>query len=189
MKTWNKHGDSVETGDRRLYRLYSKIKARSFNPNQAGYHLYGGRGVVMCDGWKNNYKRFRKWAYSNGYKDGLSIDRIDNDKGYFPQNCRWITPSDQHLNRRNTIKHGGVCAKHASERLGGSKNLVSNRLKLGWNKEDAFSTASRGRIDDKTKLKIKVMLDKGMKQTEIASAFGLKQSTISKLKTRLWSSA
>lgn len=80
--------------DRPLYHLYYGIKERCYNVNNKKYNIYGGKGVVMCDEWKNGYKIFEEWALSNGYKEGLTIDRIDSNGNYCPDNCRWITLSE-----------------------------------------------------------------------------------------------
>lgn len=82
----------------RLYRIWKAMRVRCNNPNMKEYHRYGGRGIKVCNEW-NDYFIFQKWAYLNGYNDTLTIDRIDNDKGYFPDNCRWITIEEQQQNR------------------------------------------------------------------------------------------
>lgn len=70
------------------------MKPRCLSPNDPHYKWYGGRGIIVCDEWKNSYENFRDWAMSNGYTDDLTIDRIDNDGNYEPSNCQFITASE-----------------------------------------------------------------------------------------------
>ena len=87
---------------KRIKRIWKNMKSRCNNPKATGYHNYGGRGIKVCKEWssKNGLMLFYQWAISNGYQDDLSIDRIDNNKGYFPENCRWATAQQQRLNQR-----------------------------------------------------------------------------------------
>jgi hypothetical protein len=88
---------------KRLQNIYYGMKHRCYNRNNAEFHRYGGRGITVCDEWKDNFQSFYDWAMANGYKDNLSIDRIDNDKGYSPNNCKWATRLEQQSNLSNTI--------------------------------------------------------------------------------------
>lgn len=84
----------------RIYRIWLSMRQRCNNSSHKYYRLYGGRGIKVCDEWQNDYDAFAEWAIQNGYSDTMSIDRIDNDKGYCPDNCRWIYYKDQPKNRR-----------------------------------------------------------------------------------------
>lgn len=87
----------------RLYNIWQGMKERCHNENSPNYKNWGERGISVCDEWKNNFETFYKWALENGYSEKLSIDRIDNNKGYNPQNCKWSTVKEQCRNRRSNI--------------------------------------------------------------------------------------
>ena len=92
-------------GETRLREIWGGMKKRCYNSKSPNYKYYGGRGIKVCDEWleKQGAENFRNWALANGYRDDLTIDRIDNNKGYSPDNCRWFTQKEQSSNRRNTI--------------------------------------------------------------------------------------
>ncbi len=77
----------------KLYHIYHGIKQRCYNPNIPWYEIYGGKGVKMCKEWLDSFDAFRDWSLSNGYKEGLSIDRLNSDGDYCPENCEWVTLS------------------------------------------------------------------------------------------------
>jgi hypothetical protein len=89
--------------DIRLYRIWRSIKQRCHYAGHQAYHRYGGRGIRMCDEWRRSYAAFAAWALANGYADDLTTDRIDNNKGYEPGNCRFATYVQQHHNRRDNL--------------------------------------------------------------------------------------
>lgn len=96
------HGDARPGKKReRLYTTWASMHGRCRNPNNKSFARYGGRGIRVCDDW-TTYPPFREWALGAGYTDALTIDRIDNDRGYSPGNCRWVTIEEQQRNRSNT---------------------------------------------------------------------------------------
>ena len=100
-----KHGGCSNGVAERLYRVYRSMIERCTNPNHIAYKNYGGMGISVCNEWRKDYSKFRKWALDNGYDETKdrkeqSIDRIDNNKGYSPDNCRWTTAKVQRSNQR-----------------------------------------------------------------------------------------
>jgi hypothetical protein len=128
----------------RLHRIWIGMKNRCNNPKTKDHKNYGGRGIIVCEEWKNSYQNFRDWANANGYSDSLSIDRIDNDKGYSPNNCRWVSQKYQTNNRRSnhliTFNNVTKTVTQWEEFLGFPRNLVFNRLALGWSVERSLTT-------------------------------------------------
>ncbi|AMW62207.1 HNH homing endonuclease [Bacillus phage Phrodo] len=122
------------------------MKTRVLNPKHPQYKDYGGRGIKICDDWLNEDSgstNFCKWAESNGYEEGLTLDRIDVDGNYEPSNCTWSTMQEQCFNRRSNVKYTlngeTKTATEWSRLLGGSKDLVGVRIKKGWSVERAIT--------------------------------------------------
>lgn len=84
----------------RLYRIWKGIRQRCSNSNISYYKYYGGKGVTVCDEWLHDFTAFQQWALSHGYADNLTIDRIDGDGNYEPNNCRWVTMTVQNRNKK-----------------------------------------------------------------------------------------
>lgn len=130
-----------------LYRTWKNMRRRCDYMRGAEYYRYGGRGIRVCNEWAN-FTAFYEWAMQNGYQPGLSIDRIDNDGNYCPENCRWVTSKDQALNRSSNsyITFNGE-TKHVSEwdkAIGSAKSgRVRARLNAGWSIERAVTTPAQ----------------------------------------------
>ena len=126
----------------RLYRIYNNMKQRCGNPHNTVYKYYGGKGVSVCDEWKNSFKEFEKWADEHGYNDSLTIDRIDNTKGYSPDNCRIVSMKEQGNNRKSNrvIEYNGEkkTLMQWAEDLGIDHRTLWRRLEM-WPVEKAFT--------------------------------------------------
>jgi len=101
VRTWRSNGIQHRS---RMYRVWGSMRERCNNPKQCRYSSYGGRGIKVCDEWKD-FAKFREWMLKQGYGPGLQLDRIDNDDGYYPANCRLCTHTEQMQNRRLPSRH------------------------------------------------------------------------------------
>lgn len=130
----------------RPYKIWIDIKRRCKDCQRPSYQYYGGKGVKICQEWESDFMAFYKWAIANGYDDSLSIDRIDVNGDYCPENCRWVTNKIQANNttRNRFITYDGrtqTLAQWADE-LGVSRTLISDRLdRLGWPVDMALSVS------------------------------------------------
>lgn len=127
-----------------LYKIYRGIINRTTNPNHCAYKNYGARGIKICEEWFNDFTLFYQWSINNGYIKGLTIERINNDKGYFPDNCCWITRNQQQTNKRNNhlVTYKGI-TKTISEwarEYNIKFNTLSYRINKGWSIEKSLNT-------------------------------------------------
>ena len=113
----------------RLDVIYMNMKQRCLNPNNPAYRDYGERGITVCDEWKCSRLEFRRWALSNGYRDDLTIDRIDNNQGYQPSNCRWVTIKQNCNNRRSSHMVDAFGESHSLQEWSEILNISYNTLK------------------------------------------------------------
>ena len=141
-----KHGEACHGKKTRLYSIWCSMRDRcnsSADLTKPNRRNYAARGICVCALWNDSYFAFRKWAMENGYSDKLTIDRIDNNKGYCPDNCRWIPFSQQSANRRCVRileKNGEAHTLAEWSRITGIKDsAIRWRLKNGWTTERALS--------------------------------------------------
>lgn len=128
----------------RLYSIYRGMKERTQNPKNKAYYRYGARGIKVCDEWLNDFNAFYDWAMSSGYSEDLTIDRIDVDDDYCPQNCRWSTRSEQSNNTSQCVhlEYQGLSLtpRQWSEKLGISIHTIRWRMLHKFPVEQILST-------------------------------------------------
>lgn len=124
----------------RLYKIYYGILQRCNNQRNPAYPDYGGRGIHICKEWSKGFEEFRLWAMSHGYSDDLSIDRIDVNGNYCPENCRWATQKEQCNNTRKNIMVGGLTLKETCIAKGLNYNTVYMRIKRGCPIKEALTS-------------------------------------------------
>lgn len=142
------HREHGGTGTR-LYNVWLSMKSRCNNKNDEAYKSYGGRGIFVCEQWENSFASFMEWALSSGYdknakRGNCTIDRIDNNKGYSPDNCRWVNMSTQGKNKRNNVYITANGETHIladwARITGIDKRTIHQRLKRGRSGEKAVMT-------------------------------------------------
>lgn len=142
------HGES----DTRLYQTWAGMRDRCSNTNSRAYSDYGGRGISVCEEWRTSFEVFSVWAKNNGYADRLTIERLDVNGNYCPENCTFITLQAQARNRRNTVwltvwgERKTIFDWAADNRIGEgvTESTIRTRHKRGWDAEKAVSTPVKG---------------------------------------------
>ena len=142
-KNWRyKHGET----NTRLFRVWSHMRERCERKNHPYYRDYGGRGISVCEEWKE-YLPFKEWAIKSGYSERLTIDRIDYNKGYEPSNCRWATVKEQQNNKRTNrvVEYNGkpYTLSQLSELCGIKSTTLRERLRRKWSVDDAVTKPVR----------------------------------------------
>lgn len=147
-----KHGGTSRNKNKRdrLYKVWEDMKRRCYNENDSEYHNYGGRGIVVCNEWLHDYSSFRDWAYASGYDDSAkkgqcTLDRINVDLNYSPENCRWITHKQQQNNTTRSVKIEFNGESHTASEwediTGIKKEIIYGRIfKYNWPIEKALTT-------------------------------------------------
>lgn len=152
MAEVNKRQGTHRKTHTRLYRIWSGMKSRCYNNKTClNFKLYGGKGITVCEEWLDNFIAFYNWSMANGYEEHLTIDRINGNKGYEPDNCRWATHKEQQqnlsTNRKLTIfgETKNITQWVSDNRCTVSRNLLSFRLRKGWNPEVALTQKPKSR--------------------------------------------
>ena len=131
----------------KLYGVRRMMLRRCYDPNCKDFPLWGARGITVCDEWRNDIHAFFDWAHSAGYRDGVTIERVDNDGPYCPENCTWIPNERQAHNTRRlrmlTLDGETRYVSEWSRRLGLPVRTILSRLRYGWSDEDALRRAVR----------------------------------------------
>lgn len=131
----------------KLYGVWTAMLGRCRNHNCSAFKNYGGRGISVCPLWSQSFSSFRDWANKNGYKDGLTIDRINNNGDYEPSNCRWITRAEQNKNyRRNrfiTYKGETLCLSDWANRYGINRTTIAWRIAAGKPLNEVFNKGDK----------------------------------------------
>ena len=126
----------------RMYKIWSCMRNRCYRKTDISYKRYGGRGITVCDEWRNSFENFRDWACGHGYKEDLTLDRIDVNGKYEPNNCRWADMKTQCNNRQNNIRYEcngkNLTLSEWEEITGNSYGAMKERIKKGWDIESAL---------------------------------------------------
>lgn len=138
------HGQS----DSRVYGIWRAMRSRCYLPSVKEYKNYGGRGITVCDEWRNDFQAFYDWAMANGYAEDLTIERKDVNGNYEPSNCRWVTNKEQQNNKRNNhlLEYNGEIhtITEWSEITGIKKTTIERRInKYGWSIEKSLTKKPR----------------------------------------------
>ena len=176
----------------RIYKIWEAMKQRCYNQNEPSYKNYGGRGISVCQEWKSDFMSFYAWAMDNGYKEDLTIERIDNDGNYEPSNCKWITLQEQENNRRTTVfmelDGEKMSLKQWAEKTGNNYHSIlrkRGRRKRGMKERSVYLNERKDEMRKKIELMDSIVEENPeITVNEIAARMGVSRKTIFRLRKR-----
>ncbi len=127
------HINDIGYSNTKLYRLWKQVKDRCNRAKNINYKHYGGRGIKVCNEWANDFMIFHDWSIANGYKEGLTLDRIDVNGNYEPTNCRWVSMKEQQNNRRNNVVIEGYTLSEIAQKENIDYEVLHSRYKRNKN--------------------------------------------------------
>lgn len=127
----------------RIYNIWQGLRYRCYNPKSSNYYLYGGKGISVCEEWDNSFISFYEWSKNKGYQEHLTIDRIDSNKDYCPENCRWATYKQQlnNTSRNHYLTYEGETLTIAqwAKKINIHRSTLRQRIKRGWSVEKSVT--------------------------------------------------
>lgn len=186
-----------EKSGTRLYKIWTNMKQRCSNYENTRFDSYGGRGINICDEWLN-FEVFYEWSMQNGYSDLLTIDRIDNNKSYHPNNCRWVDNKIQCNNRNSNIiveyEGNEITLKQFSEKIGIDYSVINARYNrgdrsierlcrpIGKGRNNKGISNHKSKLTENQVIEIKKMLKVNIPGSEISNKLGVSKYVVSDIK-------
>ena len=174
----------MDTISKKIRNIWSGMVQRCHNQKSSGYKWYGAKGITVCDEWRH-FRAFKSWALDSGFKPGLSIERIDNSKGYCPENCKWIPLSEQGKNKTDnhyiTFNGETKTITDWGKHLNVDKSVLSNRLRRGWNEHDALVGIKQVNKKAKYPELDKLIYSKFESKKKMAEEIGLDVATLTRI--------
>lgn len=188
---YEKHG----MHDTRIYKIWNSLLGRCYTISSGGYKNYGGRGISVCDEWRNDFMTFHNWAMGSGYNDTLTIERIDVNGNYEPNNCKWITIKQQSRNKRTSAKteYNGEMLSLAdiADMTGLPYSTISSRYYKGLRGDDLIAShgefrrgekSCRAKLNEDDVRSIRKELSNGETMALIAKKHGINPTTVHSIK-------
>lgn len=188
--------------ERKLKRVWRGMIERCSNPKHISYKNYGAKGISVCELWLEDFSEFEKWAFENGYSNGLTIDRIDVNGNYCPENCRWASYKEQNRNKRNSVyietPIGKMTVAEYCEKTGANPFVIYSRIRRGMPESEAcrldkIKHAKRGEDSPAAKLnwekvrEIRLLSREGKSSCRIAKLYGVsKKSILNIIHNKTW---